>query len=162
MKKQTAIFTAGCFWGVQYYFDQVPGVLKTEVGYTGGTTANPTYEQVCAHGTGHAEAVQIDFDPDKVSYEKLVQQFMRLHDPTQLNKQGPDIGDQYRSAIFYANPGQKAIAQKVINELNKEKFAGKIVTSLEPAGKWWPAEDYHQKFTERTGQGICHVPYQPV
>ncbi len=162
MKKETAIFAAGCFWGVQYYFDQVPGVLQTEVGYTGGHTDNPTYEQVCAHGSGHAEAVKIDFDPDKVSYETLIRHFMRMHDPTQLNKQGPDIGDQYRSAIFYANDEQKATAQKIIDELNKAKFKGKIVTALEPANKWWSAEGYHQKFTQRTGQGMCHVSYQPI
>lgn len=160
--KETVVFAAGCFWGVQYYFDQVPGVLETEVGYTGGKTDNPTYEQVCGHGTNHAEAVRIVFDPQKVSYETLLRQFFRMHDPTQLNRQGPDVGDQYRSAIFYTNDGQKQAAQKVIDQLNQEKFAGKIVTSLEPAGKWWPAEDYHQKYTEKTGMGACHIPYAPV
>lgn len=162
MKKETAIFAAGCFWGVQFYFDQVPGVLETEVGYIGGHTDNPSYEQVCGHGTGHAEATKIVFDPDKVSYETLLKQFMRMHDPTQINRQGPDVGDQYRSAIFYADKEQKKTAQKIIDRLNKEKFDGKIVTALEPAGKWWPAESYHQKYTERTGMGMCHIPYQPV
>lgn len=162
MKKQTAIFAAGCFWGVQYYFDEVPGVLETEAGYTGGKTDNPTYEQVCAHGTGHAEAVKITFDPQKVSYKTLLSQFFRMHDPTQLNRQGPDVGDQYRSAIFYTDEAQKQVAQKIIDELNKSKFGGKIVTSLEPAGKWWPAEDYHQKYTEKTGMGACHIDYAPA
>lgn len=162
MKKETAILAAGCFWGVQYYFDQVSGVLETEVGYTGGHTDNPSYEQVCAHGTGHAEAVKITYNPTKVSYETLLKQFMRMHDPTQVNRQGPDVGDQYRSAIFYSDDQQKETAQKLIDELNKSKFDGKIVTTLEPAGKWCPAEEYHQKYTQRTGRGICHVPYEPI
>lgn len=159
---QIAIFAAGCFWGVQYYFDQVPGVLSTQVGYCGGHTEKPTYEQVCAHGTGHAEAVKITFDPAKVSYATLLKQFFRMHDPTQLNRQGPDVGDQYRSAIFYQNEDQKRQAQAIIDELNKENFVGKIVTTLEAADCFWPAEAYHQKFTQRTGRGICHVPYAAV
>lgn len=162
MKKETAILAAGCFWGVQYYFDQVPGVLETEAGYIGGHTDNPTYEQVCAHGTGHAEAVKITYDPAKVSYKTLLKQFFRMHDPTQLNRQGPDVGDQYRSAIFYQNDAQKDQAKHLIDELNKQDYAGKIVTALEPAGAFWPAEDYHQKFTERTGRGMCHIAYAPV
>src|SRR5436190_1755755 len=108
-----AIFAAGCFWGVQYYFDQVPGVTKTTVGYTGGTTENPTYEQVCSHTTGHAEAVLVEFDPAKVGYEVLVRQFFHMHDPTQLNRQGPDVGDDYRSAIFYGDEQQKQTATEV-------------------------------------------------
>jgi len=162
MKSEEAILAAGCFWGVQFYFDQVPGVIKTEVGYTGGTTANPTYEQVCAHGTGHAEAVKISYDPAKVSFEMLLRQFFRMHDPTQLNRQGPDVGDQYRSAIFYRDERQKQIAEQLIAELNKAQYSGKIVTKLEPAGKFWLAEAYHQKFSQRTGLGICHVSYAPV
>lgn len=162
MPKHSTIFAAGCFWGVQYYFDQMPGVLETEVGYTGGHIDNPSYEQVCADGTGHAEAVKIIYDPQKISYETLLRQFFAMHNPTQLNQQGPDVGDQYRSAIFYASEEQKQQAQKIIDELNKEKFDGKIVTTLELAGKWWPAEDYHQKYTQRTGHGMCHVPYVPV
>jgi len=162
MKKETAIFAAGCFWGVQYYFDQVPGVLETEVGYTGGHVESPTYEQVCGHKTGHAEAVRIIFNPRKVSYEILLSQFFRMHDPTQLNKQGPDVGDQYRSAIFYDDEEQKKTAQKVIDELNEQQFKGKVVTTLEQAGKWWPAEAYHQKYTEKTGKGVCHVDYAPI
>lgn len=162
MRKETAIFAAGCFWGVQYYFDQVPGVLETEVGYIGGHAHNPSYEQVCSHTTGHAEGVKIIYDPQKVTYQTLLRQFFRMHDPTQLNRQGPDVGDQYRSAIFYANEKQKTAAQKIIEGLNKTKFGGKIVTALEPAGKWWPAEDYHQKYTEKTGMSACHVDYAPI
>jgi methionine-S-sulfoxide reductase len=160
--KDTAIFAAGCFWGVQYYFDEVPGVLETTVGYIGGHADRPTYEQVCTHKTGHAEAVKIVFDPDKVSYKTLLMQFFRMHDPTQLNRQGPDIGDNYRSAIFYQNEDQKRQAEKVIEELNESQFNGKIVTTLEPASKFWLAEDYHQKYTEKTGHGMCHIPYASV
>lgn len=162
MHKQIAIFAAGCFWGVQYYFDQVPGVLETSAGYIGGHTKNPTYEQVCSHTTGHAEAVKIVFDPSRVSYDTLLKHFFRMHDPTQLNRQGPDIGDNYRSAIFYLDQNQKKQAEDLIAKFNKEKFAGKIATSLEPASEFYPAEDYHQKFTERTGQGMCHVDYASV
>lgn len=159
---KSAIFAAGCFWGVQYYFDQVPGVVETEAGYIGGHVDNPTYEQVCTHTTGHAEAVKIVYDPTKLSYETLLKQFFRMHDPTQFNRQGPDIGDNYRSAIFYLDENQKKEAESLIEQLNKKEFDGKIVTSLEKAGTFWPAEDYHQKFTERTGHGACHVDYAPV
>lgn len=162
MKNETAILAAGCFWGVQYYFDEVPGVLETEVGYIGGHVDNPSYELVCTHTTGHAEATKIVYDPTKISYATLLKHFFRMHDPTQLNRQGPDVGDSYRSAIFYLDEGQKAAAQKMINELNKTQFNGKIVTTLEKAGKFWPAEAYHQKYSQRTGMGICHVPYAPV
>ena len=159
---EEAIFAAGCFWGVQFYFDQVPGVTKTEVGYTGGHTDNPSYEAVCTHTTGHAEAVRIEFNPKQVSYDKLLRQFFRMHDPTQLNRQGPDVGDSYRSAIFYKDENQKKLAQQIIDELNQSKYSGKIVTTLEPADKFWPAENYHQKFTERTGRGMCHIDYAPI
>lgn len=158
----TAIFAAGCFWGVQFYFDQVPGVTTTEVGYIGGHTNHPTYEQVCGHGTGHAEATKISFDPAKVTYKTLLMQFFRMHDPTQMNRQGPDVGDQYRSAIFYLDDTQKKQAQEVIDELNGSHFGGKIVTTLEPATTFWRAEEYHQKYTEKTGMGACHVDYAPV
>jgi methionine-S-sulfoxide reductase len=158
-----AILAAGCFWGVQFYFDQVPGVVETEVGYIGGHTDSPSYEAVCTHSTGHAEATRIAFDPKIISYQKLLMQFFRMHDPTQLNRQGPDIGDSYRSAIFYKDETQKQIAQKVIDELNKSgRFKKPIVTTLEPADKFWPAEDYHQKYTEKTGIGACHVDYAPA
>jgi len=156
-----ALFAAGCFWGVQYYFDQVPGVVKTVVGYTGGHTENPTYEQVCAHGTGHAEAVLIDFDPAEVSYETLVRQFFRMHDPTQLNRQGPDIGDNYRSAIFYFDDDQRQTVEMVMMDV-APKYDKPIVTQLAPAGKFYEAEPHHQKYAERTGQGMCHVPYAPL
>lgn len=156
-----ALFAAGCFWGVQYYFDQVPGVLRTMAGYTGGHTENPTYEQVCAHGTGHAEAVLIDFDPQKVDYETLVRQFFRMHDPTQLNRQGPDIGDNYRSAIFYFDDDQRQTVEMVMMDV-APKYNKPIVTQLAPAGTFYPAEPHHQKYTERTGQGMCHVPYAPI
>src|SRR5581483_3632440 len=159
MAKETAIFAAGCFWGVQYYFDQVPGVVETEVGYIGGKTDNPTYEKVCSHTTGHAEATKIIYDPDKVSYKTLLKQFFRMHDPTQFNRQGPDVGDQYRSAIFYLNQEQKKQAEETIGELNKSQFDGKIVTTLEKADNFWPAEEYHQKYTEKTGFGGCHIDY---
>lgn len=162
MRNETAIFAAGCFWGVQYYFDQVPGVVATEVGYIGGHVKNPTYEQVCTHGTGHAEAVKITFDPSKVSYQTLLKQFFRMHDPTQLNRQGPDVGDNYRGAIFYLDEEQKQTAQELIAKLNKDEFDGKIVTTLEKAGDFYRAEEYHQKFTERTGIGMCYVDYTPI
>lgn len=161
MNTQTAIFAAGCFWGVQYYFDQVPGVVRTTVGYTGGHTEDPIYEDVLTHTTGHAEAVQVEFNPEEVSYETLVKHFFRLHDPTQLNRQGPDIGDNYRSAIFYLNDEQKEIAEKVRDEVEDE-YDQPIVTQITPASEFYPAEEYHQKYTEKTGRGMCHVPYAPV
>lgn len=163
MSREEAIFAAGCFWGVQDYFDQVPGVLETEVGYIGGHLDNPTYEQVSAHGTGHAEATKVVYDPAKVSYQTLLKQFFHMHDPTQLNRQGPDIGDNYRSAIFYKDDEQKQAAQALIKELDESgDFKKPIATTLEPAGKWWPAEEYHQKFSQKNGYGACHVNYAPV
>jgi methionine-S-sulfoxide reductase len=160
---EEAIFAAGCFWGVQYYFDQVPGVTSTEVGYIGGDVDNPSYEMVCYSNTHHAEATKVTYDPTVISYEKLLKQFFRMHDPTQLNRQGPDVGDQYRSAIFYLNDAQKETAQKVINTLNASGTLKKpIATTLEPAKKFWPAEEYHQKYTEKTGMGMCHIPYAAV
>lgn len=161
-KTQTAIFAAGCFWGVQFYFDEVPGVLETEVGYIGGHVDNPSYELVCTHTTGHAEAIKIIFDSDKISYEKLLKHFFRMHDPTQLNRQGPDVGDSYRTAIFYLDDSQKKAVQQMIADLNKTEFKGKIVTTLEKATTFWPAEAYHQKFSQRTGIGMCHIPYAAV
>lgn len=160
---ETAILAGGCFWGVQFYFDQVPGVVATTVGYTGGSTDSPTYEQVCSHTTGHAEATKIEFDPNVISYEQLLEHFFYLHDPSQLNRQGPDIGDSYRSAIFYTNNSQKAVAEKLIAELtDKKAFIRSIVTEITAALTFWPAEDYHQKFTEKTGRGACHVGYTPT
>lgn len=161
MKTEKALFAAGCFWGVQYYFDQVPGVVKTTVGYTGGHTENPTYDQVCTHKTGHAEAVLVQFDPDKISYEVLVKQFFRMHDPTQLNRQGPDVGDSYRSAIFYFDQEQKKTALQQRNQKQKE-LDKPIVTEISVAGPFYQAEEYHQKFTQKTGIGMCHIPYAPL
>jgi methionine-S-sulfoxide reductase len=141
MKTEEAIFGAGCFWGVQYYFDQVPGVVETKVGYTGGHQDNPTYDQVLSHTTGHAEATWIVFNPEQISYETLLKQFFRMHDPTQLNRQGPDIGDNYRSAIFYKDQSQKLAAEKAITELDKSgQFKKPIVTTLEKFTNFWPAE----------------------
>lgn len=161
MTSQTSILAAGCFWGVQYYFDQVPGVVKTEVGYTGGHIDNPTYEQVCSHNTGHAEAVKIDFDDQQISYPTLLKHFFRLHDPTQLNRQGPDVGDNYRSAIFYLNDQQKAQAEAAI-KLAQANYQQPIVTVVTAASQFYLAEDFHQKFTQRTGRGACHADYQPI
>lgn len=161
MKTERALFAAGCFWGVQYYFDQVPGVVKTTVGYTGGHTDHPTYDDVATHATGHTEAVLIEFDPDKVSYGTLLKQFFRMHDPTQLDRQGPDIGDEYRSAIFFFDQEQRKEAIEVRNQKQKE-INRPIVTEIESAGRFYTAEAYHQKFTEKTGLGMCHIPYAPV
>lgn len=161
VKEEQACFAAGCFWGVQYYFDQIPGVIKTIVGYTGGHTEDPTYEDVCSHTTGHAEAVLVEFKPETVSYETLVRHFFRLHNPTQLNRQGPDVGDQYRSAIFCVTDEQEETADKVRDEL-APGYDEPIVTVIDKLGPFYNAEDYHQKYTERTGRGMCHVPYQPL
>lgn len=156
-----ATFAAGCFWGVQYYFDQIPGVIASKVGYTGGSTENPTYEDVCTHTTGHAEAVELEFDESQASYDMLVRHFFRMHDPTQLNRQGPDVGDSYRSAIFYHDDKQKEVAERVQSE-SQETFPEPIVTQIVPTSVFYEAEDYHQKFAERTGRGMCHIPYQPI
>lgn len=158
---EKAIFAAGCFWGVQSYFDQVPGVVSSRVGYTGGHKENPTYEEVCTHTTGHAEAVELTFNPSQVSFETLCRQFFRMHDPTQLNRQGWDVGDSYRSAIFYFDDEQRQTAEMVKLE-EEPKHDKPIVTQLAPATIFYEAEDYHQKYTEKTGRGMCHVAYQPI
>lgn len=158
---ERAIFAAGCFWGVQYYFDQIPGVIASQVGYSGGHAADPTYEAVCSHTTGHAEAVLVHFDPHQVSYQELCRHFFRLHDPTQLNRQGPDIGDSYRSAIFYVSAEQAASASAA-RDAAQVNWRQPIVTTIEPAGRFYEAEAYHQKYAARTGRGICHVPYEPL
>jgi methionine-S-sulfoxide reductase len=155
------ILGAGCFWGVQFYFDQIPGVVNTRVGYSGGHVKNPTYEEVCSHNTGHAEVVEVEYDGNKVSTETILKQFFRMHDPTQLNRQGPDIGDNYRSVIFYITDDQKSIADKVALECQK-KLKNPIVTQIERASDFYEAEEYHQKYSERTGRGMCHIPYGPV
>lgn len=156
-----ALFGAGCFWGVQYYFDQIPGVTATVAGYSGGQTENPTYESVCSGKTGHAEVVLIEFDSSVVSYAVLLRHFFRLHDPTQLNQQGPDVGSNYRSVIFYFDEQQQKQAIEAI-KIAQKNYKQPIVTEIAPAGPFFAAEDYHQHFTQRTGRGACHVPYQEL
>ncbi|MEI7631839.1 MAG: peptide-methionine (S)-S-oxide reductase MsrA [bacterium] len=156
-----AIFAAGCFWGVQFYFDQISGVTNSTVGYIGGHTTDPTYEDVCYKSTGHAEAVQLEFDDTIVSYKTLVEQFLYMHDPTQIGGQGPDTGDQYRSAIFYFDNQQYEVAKQVITN-SKSSFNKPIITELVEAKTFYIAEDYHQKFAERTGRGICHKPFKQM
>lgn len=145
MPLEKATFAAGCFWGVQNAFDKVEGVVKTVVGYTGGHTENPSYKEVCGDKTGHAEAIEIMFDSSKVSYEKLLEIFFSIHDPTEFNRQGPDTGSQYRSAIFYHSLSQKDSAEKTIYEEQK-KYKKKIATEIVPAHSFYPAEEYHQKY----------------
>lgn len=158
---EKAIFAAGCFWGVQFYFDQVPGVTKTIVGYTGGRVENPTYEQVCSHTTGHAEAIEIEFNPKVIRYEILVRHLFSIHDATQLNRQGPDIGDQYRSAIFYFDDEQKLVAERIRYEI-QTLTKTPIVTQITPVAHFYKAEEYHQKYSEKTGQGMCHISYEKI
>jgi len=158
MRTERATFGAGCFWCVQLSFDQVKGVLSTEVGYTGGKTDSPTYREVCSHTTGHAEVVDVTFDPDVITYEQLVEVFWNIHDPTTLNRQGPDVGDQYRSAIFYYSPEQRAIAEASKKRAQASgKFHGPIVTEIVPAKPFWKAEEYHQKYLEKKGQTGCRI-----
>jgi peptide-methionine (S)-S-oxide reductase len=153
-----ATFGAGCFWGVEARFQQVPGVTATAVGYEGGKLDNPTYKDVCTDATGHAEVVEIDYDPAKASYEQLLDLFFELHDPTQLNRQGPDWGKQYRSVVFYHSPEQEAAAKQTIARLTEEKrFSKPIVTQVVPAETFWRAEDYHQKYLEKRGAVSCHI-----
>ncbi len=147
-----AIFAAGCFWGIQDFYNSIPGVLKTVVGYTGGTTNNPNYEKVCSGTTGHAEAVLIEFDPTVTTYESLLNEFWSIHDPTTLNRQGPDIGTQYRSAIFYTNEHQKQIAEQSKLNMNKNKFNGKIVTEIKKFSTFFEAEEYHQHYNKKLKQ----------
>ena len=153
-----ATFAAGCFWGVEATFRQLPGVTATQVGYTGGHFADPTYKDVCSDRTGHAEAVEVDYDPAKLSYEKLLEVFWENHDPTQLNRQGPDYGSQYRSAIFFHTPEQESEAQVSKEQLEKSgRFKKPIVTQIVPAVKFHPAEDYHQQYLEKRGLATCHI-----
>jgi peptide-methionine (S)-S-oxide reductase len=155
---EKATFGAGCFWGVEVNFGKIPGVTETAVGYEGGKLNNPTYQDVCTDRTGHAEVVELDFDPAKVSYETIVKAFFELHDPTTLNRQGPDWGHQYRSAIFFHSPEQEATAKKVIEELTAAKrFSRPIVTEVVPAQTFWRAEEYHQKYLEKRGAVSCHI-----
>jgi peptide-methionine (S)-S-oxide reductase len=155
---EITIFAAGCFWGVEQTFRQTEGVLETSVGYTGGHAANPTYEQVCAGGTGHAEAVRVVYDPRRVSYEQLLGIFWSNHDPTTPNRQGPDIGEQYRSAIFYQNDAQADDARRSKQALDESgRFSRPVVTEIVPAEEFYPAEDYHQQYHEKRGGGTCRV-----
>jgi peptide methionine sulfoxide reductase msrA/msrB len=153
---ERAIFASGCFWGTECYLQRAPGVISTTVGFTGGHVDHPTYKQVCTGRTGHAEAVEVIYDPSKTSYEKLAKLFFETHDFTQLNRQGPDIGKQYRSAIFYLNEEQKQIAERLVRELQQMGYA--VKTEITPAGKFWPAEDYHQAYYNKTGKTpYCHI-----
>jgi len=159
MKIEKATFAAGCFWGVEAAFRKTAGVVETEVGYTGGTKTNPTYKEVCTDRTGHAEAVQVSFDPEKLSFAELLDVFWSSHDPTTVDRQGPDVGSQYRSAIFFHDAEQERIAKASIDEVNKSGvLRRKIVTQVVPAEKFYPAEEYHQKYFERRGQSeSCHL-----
>jgi peptide-methionine (S)-S-oxide reductase len=153
-----ATFAAGCFWGVEATFRQLPGVLSTRVGYIGGNTENPTYKEVCTDRTGHAEAVEVEYDPDKVAYTYLLKVFWENHDPTQLNRQGPDWGSQYRSAIFFHDSAQEAEAQASKRSLEQShEYSKPIVTQIVPAPSFFPAEDYHQQYLEKRGLASCHI-----
>ncbi len=154
----TASFAAGCFWGVEAAFRQVEGVLDTAVGYSGGRLENPTYEDVCSGRTGHAETVEVEYDPSRVSYEQLVDAFWENHDPTTLNRQGPDVGEQYRSAIFFHTPEQQAAAAASKEKLEKSgKYNRPIVTQIQPASKFFRAEEYHQRYLEKHGLAHCRI-----
>ena len=153
---EKATFAAGCFWGVEAAFRGVPGVIDTTVGYAGGHTDDPTYEQVCSHTTGHAEAVEVEFDPEQVSYDELLRVFWDNHDPTQKNRQGWDIGDQYRTSIFFESPEQEQAARASL-EREQERHRKPIVTEIVPAPRFWPAEEYHQRYLEKRGQASCAV-----
>lgn len=155
-KTNRAIFASGCFWGTEYHFKRAPGVISTTVGYTGGKLDNPTYKQVCTDKTGHAEAVEVIFDPAKTTYEKLAKLYFETHDFSQLNRQGPDIGTQYRSVIFYLDREQKRVAEKLVRELRKKRY--KVKTQIAAATKFWPAELYHQDYYQKTGKTpYCHI-----
>lgn len=148
-----AYFGAGCFWKVQYVFSKAPGVVKTKVGYSGGNVVNPTYEQVCGHTTKHVETVEVEYDPKQTTFKNLLEVFWSHHDPTTLNRQGPDVGDQYRSVIFYTDEKQKEEALQLKQQLNdKHRFSKPIVTAIEPASKFYDAEDYHQDYFKKHGQ----------
>ena len=155
---EQATFGAGCFWGVEETFRQLPGVLDTKVGYMGGKLENPTYRDVCSDRTGHAEVVQITFDPAKISYTQLLDVFWNAHDPTTLNRQGPDVGTQYRSVILFHSPAQEAEAQRSLEAVQRSgRFRRPVVTRIEPAQTFWQAEDYHQRYLEKQGLGSCHI-----
>lgn len=158
---EKTMFGAGCFWGVEAAFRQIPGVVDAAVGYAGGKTANPTYQDVCSDETGHAEVVEVTYDPARVSYDDLLKVFWENHDPTQLNRQGPDIGTQYRSAIFFYTPAQREAATASRERIEKtgkyRRFARSIVTEITPAPTFWRAEDYHQRYLEKRGLASCKI-----
>ena len=159
---EKATFGAGCFWGVESFFREVPGVIDVASGYAGGQVENPTYRQVCTDTTGHAEVVEVTFDPAKVSYGRLVELFFKMHDPTQLNRQGPDVGTQYRSVIFVHSPEQARVAEeKKADAQASGRYKRPVVTTIEPAMPFWRAEDYHQRYFEKNG-GSCHVSFADV
>jgi peptide methionine sulfoxide reductase msrA/msrB len=152
---RTAYFAGGCFWGVEHHFSHLPGVISAVSGYMGGHVDNPTYEQICTGLTGHAEAVKVEYDPGKTGYEPLVRLFFEIHDPTQVDGQGPDLGVQYRSVVFYEDEKQKRVAEKLITALRKKGY--EVATRLEPAEKFWPAENYHQRYYDKAGKTpYCH------
>ena len=154
--EKKATFGAGCFWGVEAAFRQIDGVTGTRVGYSGGTLDNPTYEDVCSHTTGHAEVVEVTYDPEQVPYERLLEVFWRKHDPTQLNRQGWDVGDQYRSVVFYEDEEQRAAAEQSKAELDASgRYRKPVVTVIEPAQTFYVAEDYHQQYLEKRGRSSC-------
>jgi len=156
-KMEKAIFGAGCFWGVEATFRHVPGVVSTTVGYSGGTKKDPSYEDVCSGTTGHTEAVEVVYDPSRVTYETLLDVFFANHDPSTRDRQGPDIGYQYRSVVFYTSPEQKALALAAKEKVEKSrKFANRVVTAVEPAREFYKAEEYHQKYLEKKGLKVCH------
>lgn len=158
-KVEAAVFGAGCFWGVESTFRALPGVLSTSVGYAGGHLDNPTYHDVCSDETGHAEVVKIEFDPDEISFEELLETFYKSHNPTTLNRQGPDFGSQYRSVVFYQNEAQRATAEAVKQRVDASgRWGGRpVVTQIVPAAKYYPAEDYHQQYNEKRGRTSCHL-----
>ena len=155
---EKATFGAGCFWGVEVRFGQIPGVVETAVGYEGGALKNPTYKDVCTDRTGHAEVVEVAFDAQKVGYQRLLDEFFALHDPMQLNRQGPHWGHQYRSAVFFHSPEQETLARETIAKLDEQRrFRKPIVTEVVPAATFWKAEEYHQKYLEKRGAVSCHI-----
>jgi peptide-methionine (S)-S-oxide reductase len=156
--QEIATFGAGCFWGIEAAFRRVPGVLDAAAGYSGGRTENPTYQDVCTDTTGHAEVVQVTFDPEKLSYDQLLNVFWTIHDPTQVNRQGPDYGKQYRTAIFFHSPEQEATAKKSKLALEASgKLRRPVATEVTPAGTFWRAEEYHQRYLEKRGAASCHI-----
>ena len=153
---EKAAFAGGCFWGVEYWFDRTPGVVLAESGYMGGRTSSPSYKEVCGGETGHAEVVRVEFDPARTSYEALARVFFEIHDPTQVDRQGPDVGEQYRSVVFPKDAEQRRVVEKLIAELEGRGL--KVATSLEPAGEFWKAEEYHRDYYEHKGSTpYCHV-----